>query len=333
MCRSLSTLGLATITGFALRLRIYEAFGLTRADVTRLTLYNEATFYVGLATTFAFVFLFADVPNMVAIGVALPSPKLIGLIAAGLAVAYVGLSLGRTRPWRIRSFELPAVRGGLLAGQLILPIIDMSLGVGIVWVCLPEVAGLGYFETATACLLAGLAGSISQVPGGLGVFETVVLQFVPPEAHGAALAGLLVRRVITNLVPLAVGTVVLVGFEVATRPGSAIPLGWRRQTVATALAATAFASGVCSWSRPRSAPAVPSRRWACSGRPSCSPTASAPSWSRAASTSAACSRGGSRSSASSCARRSRAPAHRDCVGDQRPSRVLAADHHAFPISR
>lgn len=242
--RSLSTLGLATITGYALRLRLYEAFGLGRADVTRVTLYNEATYYVGLAATFAFVFLLAGRPDLVAIGVSLPSPTAIGVIAAALVVAYVAFSLGRTRSWRIRSFELPAVRGVLLAGQLVLPIVDMLLGVGIVWVCLPEAAGLSYLETATATTIAALAGSISQLPGGLGVFETVVLQFVPPEHHGAALAGLLVRRVITNLVPLAIGTVVLVGFEVTTRPGAAIPLGWRRQTVATALAVTAFASGV-----------------------------------------------------------------------------------------
>jgi phosphatidylglycerol lysyltransferase len=242
--RSLSTLGLATITGFALRLRIYEAFGLNRADVTRLSLYHESTYYIGLTTQFAFVFLVLGVPPMVAAGVEVPSTTLVGLAAAALVAAYVGLSLGRTRPWRIWKLELPVVRGVLLAGQLLVPLCEMVLGVGIVWVCLPAEAGLSFGETIAACTVAGLAGSISQVPGGLGVFETVVLQFVPPSAHAAALAGLLVRRVIVNLVPLAVGTVVLVGFEFTTRPGAAVPLGWRRQTVATALAVTAFFSGV-----------------------------------------------------------------------------------------
>lgn len=242
--RSLSTLGLATITGFALRLRLYEGFGLDRATVTRLALYNEATFYVGLAATFAVVFLTSEIPDLQTLGMALPSPKLIGVAAAALLLAYIGFSLGRTRPWKIWTFELPAVRGGLLAGQVILPVIEMALGVGIVWICLPDSAGLTYYETATACVLAGLVGSISQVPGGLGVFETVVLQFVPESAHGPALAGLLVRRVIVNLVPIAVGTLFLVGVEVTSRPGSAVPIAWRRQTVATALAVTAFFSGV-----------------------------------------------------------------------------------------
>lgn len=244
VARSLSTLGLATITGFALRLRLYEGFGVGRADVTRLALYNEATFYVGLAATFAVVFLTADIPDVQTLGISLPSPMVIGGAAAALLVAYIGLSLGRTRPWKLWKLELPAVRGGLLALQVILPILEMLLGVGIVWICLPDSAGLSYFETATACVLAGLVGSMSQVPGGLGVFETVVLQFVPQAAHGPALAGLLVRRVIVNLVPLAVGTIVLVAVEVTSRPGSAVPLAWRRQTVATALGVTTFISGV-----------------------------------------------------------------------------------------
>lgn len=244
VCRSLSTLGLATITGFALRLRVYEAFGLGRADVTRLTLYNESTYYVGLASQFAFVFVVLGVPPIVAAGVQVPSTTLIGLAGVALVAAYVALSIGRTRPWRIWRFELPVVRGVLLVGQILTPLAEMAVGTAIVWVCLPPEAGLSYGATIAACVLATLAGSISQVPGGLGVFETVVLQFVPPSAHGAALAGLLVRRVIVQLVPLAAGTVMLVGFEFTTRPGASVPLGWRRQTVATALAVTTFVSGV-----------------------------------------------------------------------------------------
>ncbi len=244
VCRSLSSLGLATITGFALRLRIYEAFGLTRGDVTRLSLYNESTYYVGLAVQFALIFLVVGIPPMIAAGVSLPSTTLIGAIAAVLVAAYIALSLQRVRPWRIWRFELPVVRGVLLAGQILLPLAELAVGTGIVWVCLPPEAGLSYGETAAACTLASLAGSISQVPGGLGVFETVVLQFVPASAHGPALAGLLVRRVIVNLVPIAVGTVVLVGFELTNRSGASVPLSWRRQTVATALAVTAFFSGV-----------------------------------------------------------------------------------------
>jgi phosphatidylglycerol lysyltransferase len=81
------------------------------------------------------------------------------------------------------------------------------------------------------------------VPGGLGVFETVVLQFIPPAVHTEAMAALLIRRVIVSLVPVAIGTVVLVVYELVRR-GPVPAHSWPREIAATAMAVTTFASGV-----------------------------------------------------------------------------------------
>jgi phosphatidylglycerol lysyltransferase len=241
--RSLSTLGIATITGFALRFRLYSSWGLSRDDVTRLTLYNESMYYIGLAASCAAVFLLVEIPPLVAVGVTIPAPKLIGAVAAAIVLAYVIASARREQPLRIRTFALPVVSGRELAAQVALPLVDLVVSAALVWMLLPAEAGLGFGETAAACFLGGIVGSISQVPGGLGVFETVVLQFVPPAAHPQVLAALLIRRVIVTLVPVAVGTVVLVGYEVIRR-GPVPEHSWPRETVATAMAVTAFAAGV-----------------------------------------------------------------------------------------
>lgn len=241
--RSLSTLGLATITGFALRLRLYGSWGLSRDDVTRLTLYNESMYYIGLAASCAAVFLLVDIPPLVALDVVIPAPRLIGAAAGAIVIAYVVASARRERPLRIRKFELPVVTGRELAAQVALPLVDLVVSAALVWMLLPEAAGLGFGETAAACFLGGIVGSISQVPGGLGVFETVVLQFVPPAAHPPVLAALLIRRVIVTLMPVAVGTAVLVGYEVL-RSGPVPHESWPRETVASAMSVTAFAAGV-----------------------------------------------------------------------------------------
>lgn len=243
IARSLSSLGLATITGYALRLRIYEAWGLSPRTVTTLSLYNEATYYVGIAVSIAAVFLVADPPPLSGLHVTLPSHALIGGVAAAVVALYVVVSLRRDQPLQLRSFTLPVVRGPLLAGQLVLPIVDIFVGSAIVWIVLPDAAGLSLTQTTAACLLAGVVGSISQVPGGLGVFETVVLQFVPPAAHPATLAALLVRRVIVMLLPIGLGALLLVGFEAGRRPAPALPT-WRLELAATATAVVTFAAGV-----------------------------------------------------------------------------------------
>jgi phosphatidylglycerol lysyltransferase len=241
--RSLSTLGIATITGFALRMRLYGSWGLSGEDVTRLSLYNESMYYIGLAVNCAAVFLLVDIPPLVALDVVIPAPRLIGAAAAALALAYVVVSLRREQPFRIRSFSLPVVRGTQLAAQIALPLVDLVVSVALVWMLLPSSAGLTFGETAAACFLGGIIGSLSQVPGGLGVFETVVLQFVPASAHPEVLAALLIRRVIVMLVPIAVGTIVLVAYELLRR-GPVPEESWPRETAATAMAMTAFAAGV-----------------------------------------------------------------------------------------
>lgn len=241
--RSLSTLGIATITGFALRLRLYEAFGLRKSDVGQITVYNESTYYIGLLATCAVVLSAGDLPPMVGTAIELPPTRLLGLVAIGLLAGYLVWSLRRRQPLTIRSFSLPVMRGRPLAAQLVLPVADAFVAGAIVWLCLPPGAGLSYLHTTTICVVASIAGSLSQVPGGLGVFEASVLAFVPPAAHPATLAALLVRRAVVNLVPIAVGAILLVAFELSRRvarrePTVGSPL------VPTALAAWTFTAGV-----------------------------------------------------------------------------------------
>jgi len=182
VARSLSTLGLATITGFALRLRLYEAWGLEKRDVATLTLYNEVTYYVGLTVTLGAAFLIADVPTMVAAGVALPSPMAIGVIATGLAVTYVVLSLRRTAPWRFRTYEVPvvAVADGATLAQTGGGDDDMTPPPGA------RTFTTDIYPRLKRASLGGLGCANCHTAGGVAA----ILQFDLPvaEAHAAILA-------------------------------------------------------------------------------------------------------------------------------------------------
>lgn len=66
--------------------------------------------------------------------------------------------------------------------------------------------------------LAQIAGIISNVPGGLGVFETVLMLLLAPAVEADGLLGsLLVYRVIYYLTPLLMGVVLLGGYELYQR--------------------------------------------------------------------------------------------------------------------
>jgi uncharacterized membrane protein YbhN (UPF0104 family) len=77
---------------------------------------------------------------------------------------------------------------------------------------MPYVEFLGLF------LVAQVVGVISHVPGGLGVFETIILLLLSPTLPGAAVVGALVAyRGIYYLLPLVAATVLLAAYEATHR--------------------------------------------------------------------------------------------------------------------
>lgn len=247
--RSLSTLGVATVTGFALRIRLYQDLGLDARAVGRITVYNESTYYVGIAASLALVFTLAGLPPVVASAFPVPPLDWLGPVALVLVAAYVGWNLRRTGPLRVRSFELPPLTAGQLAAQLALPVLDTFATGYLTYSLLPASTGLSYLAVVAVGLAASVVGSISQVPGGLGVYETTVLAFVPPAAHPPALAALLVRRTLVNLLPIAAGALLLVGVSVGTRLArrpSRVALDFGRDAVAIATFAASVLSLIAS---------------------------------------------------------------------------------------
>ena len=108
-----------------------------------------------MVSSIAVVFSFTDVPAIATGSFAMPGP-LLGAAAAAVVAAYLVVSLRRRAPIRIRSFEIPIVRGGLLAAQLILPLVQLVIGGAIVWSAVYAfigMAGKGYASIDDILLL------------------------------------------------------------------------------------------------------------------------------------------------------------------------------------
>jgi uncharacterized membrane protein YbhN (UPF0104 family) len=67
-------------------------------------------------------------------------------------------------------------------------------------------------------LLGQIAGVLSNVPGGLGVFETIILLLLSPSIPSAQLFGaLLIYRVVYYLLPLIIAVLLLGAYELRQR--------------------------------------------------------------------------------------------------------------------
>jgi hypothetical protein len=113
-----------------------------------------------------------------------------------------------------RGWVLPHLPLNLSLAQIAVTSCDWALAAAVLYVLLPAHPDLNYFIFFGSYLLAQIAGIISNVPGGLGVFETVLLLLIsPPIASDQLLGALLVYRVVYYFLPLLVGAGLLGFYE------------------------------------------------------------------------------------------------------------------------
>ena len=208
-----NTAGFAVVTGTSVRYRIHARSGLSFADAGRIGLFTALAFGIGVTVTGALGLLIE--PDAISAFFYMPRNTVRGLAALVLAVVLALLvlaALGRTLS--IGRFRLPLPSFRLSAMQLALSGLDIAFAAAALHVLLP--AGIGYLEFVAVFCAAIAAGVLSHVPGGVGVFDAVILSaFAWRISPGALVVALLVYRVIYFLIPFALALGVLAFVEAA----------------------------------------------------------------------------------------------------------------------
>ncbi|WP_374981872.1 bifunctional lysylphosphatidylglycerol flippase/synthetase MprF [Pseudomonas solani] len=248
-----NAIGLSVITGGSVRYRLYSRDNVGTGDIARITLF--ASLALGSALPpLAAVAALSDLP---AAAQALRiSTTLVAIIASAVIAATViaVLWLSRLREpvaptpgcvnIRIghRTLRLPGLQ--LSALQLLITLIDVCAAAAVLYVLLPEAPPLGAF--LLVYLLALAAGVLSHVPGGVGVFEAVLLAAFAGQLGAAPLAAaLLLYRLIYVGLPLILACLLLLANEAQRF----LPAGRQAVRAASGLAAPVlslmvFLSGV-----------------------------------------------------------------------------------------
>ncbi len=206
--------GFGALTGGSLRYRYYGPAGIDTADVARIALYNLVCLSFGLLAVFAFATLAH--PELVAGFVRLPAAGLTIsayalLCAVGAVLAVAGLTGGSLRlsNWAIR---LP--RPAEVALPLVVSVLDICCAGACLYVLIGSDIPFAAFLSVYAVAL--LVGILSQIPGGFGTFEAVMLAGLHGSvATGALAAALVAYRIIYYVVPLVMAAMLMAWREVA----------------------------------------------------------------------------------------------------------------------
>ena len=115
------------------------------------------------------------------------------------------------------SFSVPSPRVPLALAQLTVSAIDWTLAAAVLYVLLPP-SPAAFVNVLAAFLLAQLLGLASHIPGGIGVFEGLIVFGLSPFLAASQLVpALVVYRAIYYAVPLTVALMGLVVDEVLLR--------------------------------------------------------------------------------------------------------------------
>lgn len=198
------------IAGASIRYRLYSGWGLSTFDITRVVTFCTLTFWLGFFTLGGLVFLLEPMPIPKAIHLPFGSARPLGILLLLVVGGYFAGSVFRKQPIKIREWEFfpPSIR--LFFPQILVAIFDWALAGSVLFVLMPPASSLSFPEFIAIYMIAQLAGLISQVPGGLGVFETIVLVLMSPHLPASDILGALIAyRGVYYLFPLGFAAVLL----------------------------------------------------------------------------------------------------------------------------
>ena len=212
-----NAIGLSALSGGAIRCRLYFKQGLTTIDVARMSIFVTLSLGLTLPLLATLAALINTKNTMLALHL---SKNWIWLISSGIISLYAGILIFlycnrlETKPnkdtqlfqlfhWSIR---LPNLR--LASYQFVTTLIDTVLAGAILYFLLPIQP---HFTTFIMIyILALVAGVLSHIPGGVGVFEAVMLAAFSSEIGAASLTvALIIYRIIYILIPLFIASFLL----------------------------------------------------------------------------------------------------------------------------
>jgi phosphatidylglycerol lysyltransferase len=219
-----NTVGLAFLSGASVRYRFYTRWGVTTEELSRIVFSYSVTFWLGLFALGGLSLVVTPLPGARALQ-AHQLVTLAGWLLMILPVAYVVTARLHRTPLRIWSVALPVPSPRIAAAQLAISCVDWALAGAVLYVLLPQSA-LSFIAFLGVFFVAILTGIASHVPGGVGVFEgLMVLLLKPYLSSGQLLPALVVFRAVYYLMPFCAALIALVVDDMYQRRGQAVRVG------------------------------------------------------------------------------------------------------------
>ena len=196
--------GHAVVSGGAIRYRLYTRWRVPGSDIIKMLTFSGFTFFLGYAAIAVIGYFL--VPSDMFAQSAGASFGVNGLFIMCMSVllAYYAISIMfKNKSIRIGAIKFSIPSFGLSVVQTFLGIMDALCAGLVLYFCIIPYIDMPFGIFIGLYVIAMVAGVFSQVPGGIGVFESVFMMALPETVDKANIFGaLLAYRIIYYVLPL-----------------------------------------------------------------------------------------------------------------------------------
>ncbi len=196
-----------------IRFRFYGRWGLSASQIVAVIAVVGLTFWSGIWFLGGVVLIWVPVELPPQLHLPLGT-RALGVILLSIGVAYAIVCFVWQKPWPIGKLHLRPPSPGLMAVQASVAAVDLLISATVLYLVLPGDALVPFAIVLAAFLVAIAVSLLTQVPGGLGVLEVILLSLLKGTVGDSVLASVLIFRLIYYVLPLLFGMLTLVAHEI-----------------------------------------------------------------------------------------------------------------------
>lgn len=196
--------GNAVVSGGAIRYRLYTRWRISGGDIVKMLTFSGFTFFLGCSAILILGYFL--VPSALldrSVGASVGINTLFIACSAAVLAYFAATIFFQKKSIKIGNlkFQIPTTKTAFL--QMLLGAADSILAGLVLYCCLLPFVKIPFGTYIGLFVIAQTTGIFSQVPGGIGVFETIFLLALPDGVDKADIFGaLLAYRIIYYLLPL-----------------------------------------------------------------------------------------------------------------------------------
>lgn len=209
-----NSIGHPLVTGTPIRVRFYSAEGIDGSGIAKIVSYCVGGFWLGFAAIGGVTLSIAPAPLLEVFPFPTEFARAAGAALLAATAGYLIAAAKVRAAFTFRDWKLQLPSPAIASAQLVIGVLDWCLAASVLYLVFPTGSDVSLPFFGVCFLVAHATGLLSGVPGGIGIFETVMVVAMDGHVDAPSVLGaLVIFRTVYYVTPLVAAVVLLAWHE------------------------------------------------------------------------------------------------------------------------